>query len=62
MQETASKRNSGTEMEPQFFARAADLREWFEDHHLVEKELLVGYYKTGTGKESITWPESVDGG
>ncbi len=26
----------------------------------AEKELLVGYYKKGSGKASVTWPETVD--
>jgi uncharacterized protein YdeI (YjbR/CyaY-like superfamily) len=29
-------------------------------HHASADELLVGYHKKGSGKPSITWPESVD--
>jgi uncharacterized protein YdeI (YjbR/CyaY-like superfamily) len=47
-------------MKPIFFARQSDFRKWFEKNHLKEKELLVGFYKTGSGKPSITWPQSVD--
>jgi len=47
-------------MEPIFFDRPAALRKWFEKNHLKEKELVVGFYKTGTGKPTITWPQSVD--
>jgi uncharacterized protein YdeI (YjbR/CyaY-like superfamily) len=47
-------------MRPVFFAKPADFRKWLERHHAIEKELLVGFYKKGTGKASITWPESVD--
>lgn len=47
-------------MEPTFFPTPADLKQWFDEHHETEKELLVGYYKKDTGKPSITWPESVD--
>jgi uncharacterized protein YdeI (YjbR/CyaY-like superfamily) len=43
-----------------FFATPADLRQWFENNHDREKELLVGFYKVGSGKPSITWPDSVD--
>jgi uncharacterized protein YdeI (YjbR/CyaY-like superfamily) len=43
-----------------FFPTPADLRRWFEKHHATEKELLVGFFKTGSGKPSITWPQSVD--
>jgi uncharacterized protein YdeI (YjbR/CyaY-like superfamily) len=46
--------------EPAFFATPADLRAWLEAHHDTEPELLVGFYKVGSGKPSITWPESVD--
>jgi uncharacterized protein YdeI (YjbR/CyaY-like superfamily) len=47
-------------VEPRFFATPAELRAWFEAHHGDAGELLVGYYKRGTGRRSITWPESVD--
>ncbi len=44
----------------QFFTTTAELRTWFEAHHTTAKELFVGYYKKGTGKQSISWSESVD--
>src|SRR5205085_3236728 len=47
-------------VEPTFFATPAELRAWLEAHHQAEAELLVGFYKRGSGKPSITWPESVD--
>jgi len=47
-------------VEPTFFATPAALRAWLEAHHQGETELLVGFYKKGSGKPSITWPESVD--
>jgi uncharacterized protein YdeI (YjbR/CyaY-like superfamily) len=47
-------------MSPIFFASPTDLREWFEKNHNTEKELWVGFYKTNTGKPSVTWPEAVD--
>jgi uncharacterized protein YdeI (YjbR/CyaY-like superfamily) len=47
-------------MGPIFFATPADFRAWLEEHHEREKELLVGFYKKGSGMPSITWPESVD--
>jgi uncharacterized protein YdeI (YjbR/CyaY-like superfamily) len=43
-----------------FFATPADFRTWLEEHHAEAVELWVGYHKKGTGKPSITWPESVD--
>jgi len=45
---------------PTFFATPAAFRRWLEKHHESEPELLVGFHKKGSGKPSITWPESVD--
>src|SRR5579884_265025 len=47
-------------VKPRFFASAAEFRAWLERYHATETELLVGLYKKGTGKPSLTWPESVD--
>jgi uncharacterized protein YdeI (YjbR/CyaY-like superfamily) len=47
-------------MEPSFFATPEDFRAWLEAHHDTESELLVGFHKKGSGRPSITWPESVD--
>ena len=47
-------------MDPTFFATPQDFRAWLQAHHDSESELLVGFYKKGSGKPSITWPESVD--
>jgi uncharacterized protein YdeI (YjbR/CyaY-like superfamily) len=46
--------------EPVFFATPAELRAWLEEHHDTSTELIVGYYKKGSGKPSLTWQESVD--
>ena len=43
-----------------FFRTPADLRTWLEKNHATATELWVGFYKRGSGKPSITWPESVD--
>lgn len=43
-----------------FFETGAKFWTWLTNHHAVETELLVGVWKTGTGKPSMTWPESVD--
>jgi uncharacterized protein YdeI (YjbR/CyaY-like superfamily) len=43
-----------------FFETPEAFREWLDKHHESEKEFLVGYFKKGSGKKSITWPESVD--
>jgi uncharacterized protein YdeI (YjbR/CyaY-like superfamily) len=47
-------------VKPTFFATRADFRRWLEKHHETAPELLVGFYKKGSRKPSITWPESVD--
>jgi uncharacterized protein YdeI (YjbR/CyaY-like superfamily) len=47
-------------VEPIYFATPDDLRAWFERHHASERELVVGFYKKGSGVPSITWPEAVD--
>lgn len=47
-------------MKPRFFPNPAAFRAWLETHHASAGELLVGFYKKGSGRPSITWPESVD--
>ncbi len=47
-------------MNPKFFPTQAHWRRWLEEHHADKDELWVGFYKTGTGRPSITWPQSVD--
>lgn len=43
-----------------YFATPADLRRWFEENHTQARELHLGYYKKGSGKPSVTWPQSVE--
>jgi uncharacterized protein YdeI (YjbR/CyaY-like superfamily) len=43
-----------------FFAEPADFRAWLEKNHDRASELWVGFHKKGSGRPSITWPESVD--
>ncbi len=52
--------SAGSPLIPQFFATPAEFRAWFDGHHEAGGELLVGFYKKGSGKPSITWPEAVD--
>src|SRR5215471_6376356 len=47
-------------MRPVFFPTASDLRRWFEANYTSAQELWLGYYKNGSGKPSVTWPESID--
>jgi len=45
---------------PHFFASPAAFRAWLHANHDLAAELVVGFYKKGSGMPSITWPESVD--
>jgi uncharacterized protein YdeI (YjbR/CyaY-like superfamily) len=45
---------------PTFFPTPGDFRRWLEKNHAKAAELSVGFYKRGSGRPSITWPESVD--
>jgi len=47
-------------VKPTFFARPADFRAWLEKRHEAKRELWVGFYRKGSGRPSITWPEAVD--
>ena len=47
-------------MKPRFFKTPSAFRKWLAANHGKSKELWVGFYKKGSGKPSITWPESVD--
>ena len=47
-------------MNPKFFPTPSAFRKWLAANHAKSKELVVGFYKKGSGKPSITWPESVD--
>ena len=47
-------------MDPVFFAEQDDFRKWLMDNHQEQSELLVGFFKAGSGKQRMTWPQSVD--
>jgi uncharacterized protein YdeI (YjbR/CyaY-like superfamily) len=47
-------------VDPTFFATPSEFRAWLEENHARIPELSVGFYKTGSGRPSITWPEAVD--
>jgi len=47
-------------MNPEYFQNQNEFREWLEKNHNKESEIIVGYYKVGTGKPSMTWSQSVD--
>lgn len=47
-------------MTPTFFAKQTDFRAWLAQNHKTTTELVVGFYKLGSGKPSMTWSQSVD--
>lgn len=47
-------------MEATFFKTREDFRKWLSANYKNQNELWVGFYKVKSGKESITWSESVD--
>ena len=47
-------------MTPTFFKSASEFREWLELNHDSAEELLLGLYKKGSGKPSITLREAQD--
>jgi uncharacterized protein YdeI (YjbR/CyaY-like superfamily) len=47
-------------MNPVYFKDQYEFRKWLGENHSKESEIIVGYYKVGTGKPSMTWSQSVD--
>jgi uncharacterized protein YdeI (YjbR/CyaY-like superfamily) len=47
-------------MKIHFFKHPGDMQQWFESRQAEIKELHVGYFRKVTGRESITWEESVE--
>ena len=47
-------------MDAVFFASPDGFRAWPAEHRECAAELWVGFYKTATGRPSITWPQAVD--
>jgi uncharacterized protein YdeI (YjbR/CyaY-like superfamily) len=47
-------------VDAEFFDSAAELREWFEQHHESAPELFVGYWKKGSGRTGVTHPEAIE--
>jgi uncharacterized protein YdeI (YjbR/CyaY-like superfamily) len=47
-------------MSATFFETQEKYREWLEKNYQKETELLVGFWKVGTKKPSMSWSQSVD--
>ena len=46
--------------EPTYFPTEADFRDWLKANYETAPELLVGFWKKGSGKPSIDWPQARD--
>lgn len=55
-----SRKINSTKEAATFFKTQDDFREWLEINHEKETELIVGFYKVGSGKPSMNWSQSVD--
>ena len=47
-------------MTPKHFPTQNDFREWLEENHEKETEIIVGFYNVKSGKTSMNWSEAVD--
>jgi uncharacterized protein YdeI (YjbR/CyaY-like superfamily) len=57
----ATRRKSTPQLpRPRFFATPAAWRKWLAANHATKEQLWVGFWRVGTGKRCISWPESVD--
>jgi uncharacterized protein YdeI (YjbR/CyaY-like superfamily) len=45
---------------PTFFETAESFAAWLEKHGAAESELIVGYFKRGAQRGTMSWAESVD--
>ncbi len=57
---TVNQKTNENRMTLLFFPKQSEFRKWLKKNHKKETELLVGFYKVGSGKPSMTWPQSVD--
>jgi len=54
------KPRKSAQIKPTFLTTPGDFRQWLRKNHASMTELWVGFHKKGTGKPSMSWPESVD--
>jgi hypothetical protein len=47
-------------IEPTFFPTETEFRRWLAGNHATAPEFLVGFWKKGSGKPSIDWPQARD--
>src|SRR5262245_12588682 len=49
-----------TTAKPRFFRTPAAFAEWLDKNHSTKPEVVLGFYKKGSGKPSITHREALD--
>jgi uncharacterized protein YdeI (YjbR/CyaY-like superfamily) len=47
-------------MKPKFFSSPAQFRQWLEQNHDRESELVIGFHKKSSKKKSTTYAEALD--
>ena len=47
-------------MKPKFFSNPAEFRKWLQTNHKLAPEVVVGFYKKGSGRPSLTVQEAVE--
>jgi uncharacterized protein YdeI (YjbR/CyaY-like superfamily) len=55
----SATRSKPTSIRPKHFATADAFGAWLDRHHASADELWVGFWKKGSGKPSIDWPQAV---
>jgi len=43
-----------------YFATAKAFAAWLEKHHDREREIMLGFYKKGSGRQGVTYREALD--
>jgi uncharacterized protein YdeI (YjbR/CyaY-like superfamily) len=56
----APAQKPGSSAKPRPFARFEELRAWFARHSSRESELWIRFFKVGSDRPSVTYPEALD--
>jgi len=56
---SATKKTAAPPIKPRHFATAQAFGAWLDKNHERAPELWVGFWKKGTDKQSIDWPQAV---
>jgi uncharacterized protein YdeI (YjbR/CyaY-like superfamily) len=55
----SAAKKAAAPIRPKHFATAKAFGAWLDTHHASADELWVGFWKKGSGKPSIDWPQAV---